>query len=159
MVDNATFTVEGVTVPVVWLKDFRFQDWALIRDVTGLDAESFVRNHNDDRDVEPDPLVLYGYAAVSYWRAHPLIGRERMAIEASGWTSSMVQLFIPETEEGGDAGPPEVTGVGSDAGSILAPSSISDGLSRSADGESALMNQTDFGDPGSAIGSLVSHPR
>ena len=93
-----TFTIGGVDCPAVWMNDFRFQDWALVREITGLDKEAFVHAHNDGTEAPPDPLVLYGYAAVSWWHRNPLLNRERMAIEASDWTEQQIVLRMPEVE-------------------------------------------------------------
>lgn len=131
MVTGPTFTIDGAEYPALWMKDFRFQDWALIRDITGLDAEAFVRLHNEDKDSDVDPLVLFGYAAVAYWRKHELLPRERMAAEAADWTPSMVTLAMPPKE--GDAGPPAERDVGSEPTSSSEPSLSSDASSRSPD--------------------------
>lgn len=125
MATGPHFVIEGVEFPVVWIKDFRLHYWALIRDITGLDGESFVRLHNEDRhDADVDPLVLLGYAAVAYWHAKPRLARDRVAAEAAEWTSDSVKLVIPASEEA-DAGPPDGHDVGSSPTSSSESSSIS----------------------------------
>ena len=85
--------------------DFRFADWALIRETTGLDAERFVLAHHDDSDAPPDPLVMWGYAAVAYWHGNTQFTRERAALEASEWGPQAVQY---QAAKNGEPDPPTV---------------------------------------------------
>lgn len=124
-----TFTIGGVDCPAVFMNDFRFQDWALVRDITGLDKEGFVHAHNDSTDAPPDPLVLYGYAAVSWWHKNTLLSRDRMALEASDWTEQQIVLRMPDVEA--SDGPLGEAEDGSGSSSSSASSSTSEPLSQS----------------------------
>lgn len=97
--------IDGKTYPHVYSGDFRFPDWALVRETTGLDAEAFAEAHNnDDQEALPDPLVWWGYAAVAWWHGNPGVTRPRAVEEAESWQPGDTRFVADEQED--DAVPP-----------------------------------------------------
>lgn len=120
--DIGTFRIKGGKYPWVRIPDFLFVDWALIRDITGLDAAGFALAHHDESAAPPDPLVELGYAAVSFWHRHPEVTRERVALEAHSWKTGDILFEAPapdpaETEEAESPVPPAEAGPGSGSSS------------------------------------------
>lgn len=156
MTDTAWFTVDGTRCQMVRIPDFKFVDWALIRDLTGLDKERFVFAHNEERDAPPDPLVILGYAAVAFWHHNPTLDRERIGIEAGNWGEDDIALELPPAAA--DAGPPDVPAGSSGSGSSGESSTTSEPSNESPDAPSESTSPPDSGPPGSDTGSPESPP-
>lgn len=111
----AHFEVYGKQYPLVKMSEFRFSEWVLIREATGLDSRGFVLGHLADDDL--DVLTLFGYAAVAFWRGNPAMSRQRVGAATEEWTKSDVAF------SGDDAGEDAVPLDGADGGSTSSEAS------------------------------------
>lgn len=94
---------------------FRLGDPVLIRDLTGLTWDEFLRAMPDEDDPEDvgDPVVLLGMLGVAVWQANPTWRRDKVARYVQNIPIEDVEAVGVEEEQDGDAGPPEMKKDGS----------------------------------------------
>ena len=139
-----SFVIDGGReFPMVRIPDFKFQDWALIREITGLSSAEFLLAH--DHESGPDELVMFGYAAVAFWHGNPSLSRARVAAYAGEWATGDVVLQDDEPEVDDAANPPAGDGGST---SSEAPSPTSDDANPGQDEPSDGTTPTSSGGPG-----------
>lgn len=149
MASDSTFEIYGRVYPMIQLSEFRFSEWALVREVTGLSSSEFAAAHDEDGGV--DKLVVFGYAAVAFWRGNARMTRARAKLAIEDWGTEDV-VFVPAEDEAGDAAdPPAEAGEGSPSNEDSSQTS-----SESTDSQGSPSDETnpnDSGNPGSDTGS------
>lgn len=151
MAAENTFEILGRSYPMVPLAQWRFSEWALVREITGLSSEEFVAAH-EDGESGVDKLVVYGYAAVAFWRGNPRMSRSRARDAIDDWTETDVVFVAPAGEVDGDADvPPAGAGVGSLSSEEY--SSTSEPSTPSQGSGSVSTSPSDGGSRGSDTGS------
>lgn len=149
MADGDTFDVLGRVYPMIRLSEFRFSDWALVREITGLSSQEFVVAHDGD-DGGVDKLVVFGYAAVAFWRGNPRMTRSRARDEIEDWAETDV-AFLPAAGEDGDATPKAEASEGSPSSEESSTTSHESTASPAL--PSGEMSPSVSGSPGSDTGS------
>ena len=92
------FTIQGVDFPFVSRFDFLYQDWVIVREVTGLAAREFVILEQLGEGDELDPSVLYGYAIVAFWHGNREMSRTRVTAAVEDWGYDDVD-FTPDAHD------------------------------------------------------------
>ena len=103
--DGPAFEIGGAVYPVPTA--FRIPDPALVREVTGMDWETFVEGLREEQE---DPVLVSGLVAVAVWQANPSWPRARVIRFLNGIDFHTLTVQGGEDGNGADAGPPEPTG-------------------------------------------------
>lgn len=147
----AHFTVYDMQYPMVTRNDFRFSDWALVREATGLGSEAFILAHGIGDDEPVDKLVEFGYAAVAFWHGNLGMTRARVCAAIEEWTDATVKFTPDVTSTEADAVPLDVPPDGSTSSEA---SSTTSAESRNGEDEpSETTAETDGGQPGLLTGA------
>jgi len=98
--EGPRFEIGGVEYPVP--TQFRISDPALVREVTGMDWETFMQGLREEQE---DPVLVSGLVAVAVWQANPAWPRAKVVrwLQEIEWGA--LQAHGAETN-GADAGPP-----------------------------------------------------
>ena len=80
---------------------FRLGDPVLIRELTGMDWDEFIRAmpDEDDPDAIGDPIVMMGLLGVAVWQANPTWRRDKVARFVQGINIEEVEAIGGEEDE------------------------------------------------------------